>query len=155
MLVLLWVALVLVALATNHLLIGKARRRRHAAGDPLARVFRPDELRELDAHLDEIADAELRLIDADVARYVAGDVGHVVVISNHRHGGIALALSDGHLLTLGVVCGATRKQLLHRASRDKLRPASIEWEGFSYLLLLRGEGGTEMEVHAGRVVLTP
>jgi hypothetical protein len=145
----------LVVLAARYVLIGRARRRRQAVDDPLARVFPPDELRELDAHLDEIAAAELRSIDADVARYVAGEVGHVVVVSDHRHGGIALALSDGHRLTLVVVSGATRKQLLHRATRDKLRPASIERNAFSYLLLFRGEMGAEMEVHARRVVLTP
>lgn len=155
MLVIVRVALALVALATTYRVIGEAWRRRQTCADPLARVFRPDELRRLDAHLDEIADAELRRIDADVVRYVAGVVGHVVVISDHRRDGIALALSDGHRLTLGVVSGTTRKQLLHRATRDKLRPASIEWNGFSYLLLLRGEEGAEMEVHARRVIHTP
>jgi hypothetical protein len=145
----------LVVLAARYVLIGKARRRRPAVDNALARVFRPEELRELDAHLDEIAAAELRSIDADVARYVAGEVGHVVVVSNHRHGGIALALSDGHRLTLGVVSGDTRQQLLHRATRDKLRPASIERNAFTYLVLFRGENGAEMEVHARRVVLTP
>jgi hypothetical protein len=149
------IALPVVALATTYVLIGKVRRHRNSAGDPLARVFRPDELRELDAYLDEIAAAQLRQIDADVVRYVAGDVGHVVVVADHRHGGIALALSDGHRLTLGVVSGATRKQLLHCATRDKLRPASIERNALSYLLLLRGETGAEMEIHARSVVLTP
>jgi hypothetical protein len=155
MLVILSIALALVALATTCLLGGNTRRRRQAADDLLTRVFRRDELRELDAHLDEIAAAELRRIDADVLRYVAGDVGHVVVISDHPRDGIALALSDGHRLTLGVISAATRKQLLHRATKDKLRPASIERNRFSYLLLLRGEKGAEMEIHARRVVLTP
>jgi hypothetical protein len=88
-------------------------------------------------------------------RYVAGDVGHVVVITDHPRDGIALALSEGHRLTLGVVSGATRKQLLRRTTKDKLRPASIERNGFSYLLLLRGEKGAEKEIPARRVVLTP
>jgi hypothetical protein len=149
------VCVALVVLAARYVLIGKARQRRQAGDDPFARVFPPDELRELDAHLDEIAAAELRSIDADVARYVAGEAGHVVVVSNHRHGGVGLALSDGYRLTLGVVSGDTRQQLLRRATRDKLRPASIERNAFSYLLLFRGEDGAEMEVHARRVVLTP
>jgi hypothetical protein len=147
--------LALVVLAAWYVLTRKARRRREAVDNALARVFRPEELRELDEHLDEIAAAELRSIEADVARYVAGEVGHVVVVSNHRHGGIALALSDGHRLTLGVVSGDTRKQLLNRATRDKLRPASFERNALSYLLLFRGEQGAVMEVHARRVVLTP
>jgi hypothetical protein len=68
-------------------------------------------LRELDAHLDEIAAAELRRMDAAVVSYMAGEVGHVVVISDHPNHCIALALSDGRRLTLGVVSGATRRQL--------------------------------------------
>jgi hypothetical protein len=145
----------LVVLVATGLLIGRVRRRRAAGRDPLTQVFRPNELRSLDAHLDEIAAAELGRIDADVVRYVAGEVGHVVVVSDRTHNGIELALSDGHRLTLGVVSATTRKQLQNRATNDKLRPASIERNAFSYLLLLRGETGAEMEIHARRVVLTP
>jgi hypothetical protein len=147
-------ALILVALASTYLRIERVRQRRHAARDPLAGVFRPGELREFDAHLDEIAAAQLHQMDADVVRYVAGDAGHVVVVSNQRHGGIALALSDGYRLTLSVVSWAARKELLQRAGRDKLRPASIQRNALSYLLLLRGETGVELEIHARTVVLT-
>jgi hypothetical protein len=147
--------LAIVALATTYRLIGKARRRRRVTRGPLTQVFRLHELRELDAHLDEIAAAELRRMDAAVVGYLAGEVGHVVVISDHPNHGIALALSDGHRLTLGVVSGATRRQLLDHATRDKLRPAHVERNSFTYRLLLRGEKGAEMEIHARRVVLTP
>jgi hypothetical protein len=149
------IGFVLVGLVSTGLLIGRGRWRRGAGRDPLTRVFGPKELRALDAHLDEIAAAELGRIDADVVRYVAGDVGHVVVVLDRTHNGIELALSDGRRLTLGVVSASTRKQLQHRATNDKLRPASIERNALSYLLLLRGETGAEMEIHARRVVLAP
>jgi heme exporter protein D len=155
MLAILYVALAVVVLATTYRLIGRVRRRRWVARDPLAQVFRPHELRELDAHLEQIAANELRRMDAAVVKYMAGAVGHVVDISEHPSRGIALALSDGHQLTLGVVSVAARRQLLNGATSDKLRPARVERNSLSYRLLLRGDRIAEIEIHARRVILTP
>jgi hypothetical protein len=148
------VVLALVALAASYRKVASSRKGRSATGDPLIRVFKPDELRELDAHLDAIAQEELLRLDATLMRYIAGAVGHVVVVSDYRHG-IALALSDGHRMTLGGVSGVTRRRLRHRAAQDKLRPARIEREAFSYRLLLRSEAGAEIEFHSRSVALAP
>jgi|tagenome__1003787_1003787.scaffolds.fasta_scaffold19815284_2 hypothetical protein len=148
------VVLALVALAACYRKVGGSRKSRSAAGDPLSRVLKPDELRELDAHLDAIAQEELLRLDATLMRYIAGAVGHVVVVSSYSHG-IALALSDGRRMTLGGVSGVTRRRLLHRAAQDKLRPARIEREEFSYRLLLRSEAGAEIEFHTRSVALAP
>jgi hypothetical protein len=99
MLVVLGVGLAVIALAATYRLIGSSRRRRSAGRDPLTHVFQPHELRELDAHLDVVAEEELRRLDANIARYVAGQVGHVVVISDSRHE-LALLLSDGRRIAL-------------------------------------------------------
>jgi hypothetical protein len=144
----------LIALVALYRLVGRSRRRRRAARDPLTHVFRPHELRELDAHLDEIAEEELRRLDANIARYVAGAVGHVVVISDSRHE-IALLLSDGRRMALGGVSRAARRVLINRAARDKLRPALVERDGLSYRLLLRSEAGAEIEIYPRRVALAP
>jgi hypothetical protein len=148
------VVLGLVALAASYLMVGRSRRRRSPAGDSLSHVFEPAELRELNAHLDAIAREELLRLDATLMRYIAGDVGHVVVVSDSSQG-IALALSDGRRMTLGGVSRATRRRLLHQAAQDKLRPARIEREAFSYRLLLRGEAGAEIEFHTRSVALAP
>ena len=148
------VVLGLVALAASYLMVGRSRKGRLAAGDPLSRVFKPAELRELNAHLDAIAREELLRLDATLMRYIAGEVGHVVVVSDSSHG-IALALSDGRRMTLGGVSRVTRRRLLHRAAQDKLRPARIERETFSYRLLLRSEAGAEIEFHTRSVALAP
>jgi hypothetical protein len=154
MLVVLGLGPALIVLAAIYRLLGSSRRRRIAARDPLTHVFAPHELRELDAYLDVIAADELRQLDASVARYVAGEVGHVVVISDSRHE-IALVLSDGRRLALGGVSRVTRRLLVNRAARDKLRPARVERDGPSYRVLLRSESGAEIEVHTRRVALAP
>ena len=133
---------------------GRARRWRRAAANPLAQVFRPDELQEFDAHLDEVAKQELSRLDAIVMHYVAGEAGHVVVISDWRHG-IALGLSDGRQIALGGISRVERRMLVNRAARDKLRPAHVERDGFSYRLLLRGEAGAEFQIYTRRVALAP
>jgi hypothetical protein len=153
-LVVLCVGCAVIALAAMYRLIGSYRRRRSAGRDPLTRVFQPHELRELDAHLDVIAEEELRRLDADIARYVAGEVGHVVVIADSRHE-LALLLSDGRRIALGGVSRVTRRFLMNRAAQDKLRPARVERDGLSYRLLLRSEAGAEIEVHMRRVALAP
>jgi hypothetical protein len=128
--------------------------RRRAAGDPLRRVFRVRELRELDAHLDRVAMDEMLRLDASVVRYVAGVAGHVVAISQSRHG-VALGLSDGHRLALGGVSPSMLRRLIRYAEDDKLRPARIDRDSLSYRLLLRGEAGTEIELTTRRVTLAP
>ena len=152
MLAVLCVVLALVALAASYRRVCSSRNGRVAAGDPLIHVFKRDELREFDAQLEAIAREELLRLDASLMRYIAGEVGHVVVVSDSSHG-IALALSDGRRMTLGGVSRVTRRRLLHRAARDKLRPARIEREAFSYRLLLRSEAGAEIEFHTRRVAL--
>jgi hypothetical protein len=130
------------------------RRGRKAERDPLTGVFGARELRKLDAHLDQVAVEELRRLPLELVQYVAGEVGHVVVIADQPLGGIVLGLSDGRLMTLTGVARATRGLLLHRIANDKLRPASVDRDGFSCRLLLRGESGYEMRVHTRRVFLT-
>jgi hypothetical protein len=154
MLVVLGVPPALIALAATYWLIRRSRRRRLAARDPLAQVFQLHELRELDEYLDVIAEEELRRLEAHIAHYVAGEVGHVVVISDSRHE-IALLLSDGRRMALGGVSRAMRKFLINRAAQDKLRPARVERNGLSYRLLLRSEAGVDVEVYTRRVALAP
>ncbi len=154
MLVVLGVGAALIALAGTYRLIKTSRRRSSAARDPLTQVFQRHELRELDAHLDVIAEEELRRLDANIARYVAGEVGHVVVIADCRHE-IALLLSDGRRMSLGGVSRAMRRFLVHHAAQDRLRPTHVERDGLSYRLLLRSEAGVEVEVYPRRVALAP
>ncbi len=125
------------------------RRRRRARHDVLRRVFRRREYRELDSHLDRVAAQELRRLEATTRRYIAGDAGFVVVISGSRHG-IGLGLSDGRRLELGGVSPSAVRLLERGAAAERLRPAHVSRDGFSYRLLLRGEGGAAMEVFAGR-----
>jgi hypothetical protein len=143
------VALALATLAAAY----KYRQRRMTAREPLTRVFRARELRKLDAHLNQVAVDELGRLARDVVHYVAGDVGHVVVIADHPRHGIVLGLSDGHLLTVSGVTRVTRSLLLQRAANDKLRPTRVERDGYSYRLLLRGESGYEMKINTPMVSL--
>lgn len=130
------------------------RRRRKASQDPLSRVFGARELRKFDAHLDKVAVDELGRLILELRRYVAGEVGHVVVISNQPGEGIVLGLSDGRLMTLTGVARVTRGLLPSRAANDKLRPARVDHDGYTCRLLLRGESGFEMSIHTRRVYLT-
>jgi hypothetical protein len=147
----LWVALGVVALSAGYCSARRRRRRRRATQDALKRVFRRREYRELDARLEHIAVVELRRLEISAKRYIAGDVGYVVVISDSRHG-IGLGLSDGRRLELGGVSRSTLKRLTW-AAEERLRPAHVTRDGFSYRLLLRGDSGAEMEVFARRVTL--
>jgi hypothetical protein len=154
MLVVLCVGPALLVLAAIYRQIGIFRRHRSAARDPLTEVFQPHELRDLDAHLEVVAEEELRRMDANIAQYVAGEAGHVVVISDRRHE-IELLLSDGRRMALGGVSGVTRRSLVNRAAQDKLRPARVERDGLSYRLLLRSQAGADFEVHTRRLALRP
>jgi hypothetical protein len=152
MAVVLCIALALIAPVVGYWLTTKRRRRCRAAQDVLRHVFRRREYRELDAQLERIAVLELRRLEATAKRYMAGEVGYVVVISGSRHG-VGLHLSDGHRLELGGVSHSTLRQLEQNAEEERLRPAHVSRDGFSYRLLLRGEAGAEMEVYARRVTL--
>jgi hypothetical protein len=146
----LWAALALTALSAGHW-FARRRRRRRAPLDDLGRVFRRREYRELDARLEHLAVDELRRLELSAKRYMAGDVGFVVVISDSRHG-IGLGLSDGRRLELGGVSRSTL-QRLKWAAEERLRPAHVTRDGFSYRLILRGDSGAEMEVFARRITL--
>jgi hypothetical protein len=151
--VVIWpLVLALVALTAVYRLM-KASRRRHW-GDPFKSAFHPRELRELDEALEEFAVAELHRLHANVVRYVSGPAGHVVAISESRHG-VSLVLSDGCRLALGGLGMSTRRHLLHRVAKDRFRPARVERDKFAYRVLLRGESGAEIEVHTQRVALAP
>jgi hypothetical protein len=128
------------------------RRRRREANDVLRRVFRRREYRELDGHLERIAVAELRRLEVTARRYVAGEAGYVVMVSDSRHG-IGLGLSDGHRLELGGVNRSILRLLEQGSTEERLRPSRVERVGFAYRLLLRGETGAEMAVFARRVTL--
>jgi hypothetical protein len=149
MLIILFIAVIFLLTDGTYWLAAGFRRRR-APGD----LFRAPDLRELDARLDKIALEELRYLERKLARYVASDVGHVLIISRSPHG-IALELSDGRRLALGGVSQRTRKLLTQRAAGDKLRPAHVHRDAFSYRLLLRGRAGSEIEVHARHIALAP
>jgi hypothetical protein len=144
--------LAFIALATGYLFARKRRRTRRGPNNVLRQVFRPREYRELDGQLERIAVLELRRLEATAKRYIAGDAGYVVGISGSRHG-IGLGLSDGHRLELGGVSRSMLSLLVRGAAAERLRPAHVSRDGFSYRLLLRGEAGAEVEVFARRVTL--
>jgi hypothetical protein len=144
-----WLLVGFLSLVGGHRLV---MRRRGAARDPLRRVFKSKELRELDAYLEVIAELEQRSIEAVLARYLAGVVGHVVVISASRHG-VSLELSDGGRLALGSVSFSTLSVLRRRAADEKLYPARVVRDGYSYRLLLRGEAGADIELGTRRLAL--
>src|SRR4051812_2324552 len=97
-------------------------RRRRAVHDPLRSVFGAKEMRLLDEHLERTAEVERSRMDAVLAQYVAGAVGHVVGVSASHHG-VALGLSDGGRLALGGVSLSTLSMLRRRATDEKLYPA--------------------------------
>jgi hypothetical protein len=143
-------ALAILGFGTACAMISGSRRR----ADPLRQVFRTRGLREFDEHLERIAADERHRLHVNVVRYIASDVGHVVGVWDSREG-VALGMSDGCRLALGGVSHLTTRLLVDRAVEDKLRPARVELDGFSYRLLLRGEAGAVMEIYAHRVALAP
>jgi hypothetical protein len=145
------VVLALMALGAGYWFARK-RRQRRTMNDPLTQVFRRQEYRELDGHLQRIAVEELRRLEVKARRYVAGDVGYVVMVSDSRHG-IGLGLSDGHRLELGGVNRSMLSLLARGAAEERLGPAHVGRDAFSYRLVLRGETGAELEVYARRVTL--
>src|SRR3954447_4170529 len=143
-------ATALIAIATYRY----CRRGPAVERDPCRALFRTPEMRLLDAELDKATADELERLVQDVARFLAGEVGHIVVISDTARGGLVLQLSDGCLMTLIGVGQVPRGELLKRAAKDKLRPARLERNTVSCRLLLRGESGYEMRLHTRRVLLT-
>jgi hypothetical protein len=144
--------LAVIAVHAGYLFARKRRRARRGPHDVLRQVFRPREYRELDGRLERIAELELRRLEATAKRYIAGDAGYVVGISGSRHG-IGLGLSDGHRLLLGGVSRSMLSLLVRDAAAERLRPAHVSRDAFSYRLLLRGEAGAETEVFARTLTL--
>jgi hypothetical protein len=130
------------------------RRRRRRSGTPLRKVFTARELRRLDAHLDRVAVDELEHLTAQAIAYVAGVAGHVVAVWEMRQG-VALILSDGRRLGLGQVSRRALPLLVARAQQDRLRPARVERDGLFFRLVLRGDAGTYIAIHARRLAVTP
>jgi hypothetical protein len=148
------VALTVIALGAGYWSARQRRHRRRAAHDALRRVFTRREYREIDCHLERVAVDELHRLELSARRYVTGDVGYVVVISDSLHG-IGLGLSDGRRLELGGVNRSMLELLERGAAAERLRPALVTRDAFSYRLTLRGETGAEIEVFARRVTLSP
>jgi hypothetical protein len=145
-------ALALAAAVTISVLIARYRRGRRTAPNPLAQAFRGREFRQFDAHLEAVACDERRRLEGELARYLAGSAGYVVVVSRGPHG-IALELSDGRRLALGGITPRTFELINRRGPMDMLRPESLDRGPFSYRLLLRGAVGAEINVYARNIAL--
>jgi hypothetical protein len=152
MLVIVYIAVALIATATTSAIAARYRRRLHLARNPMAQAFRVREYGEFDAHLEAVARDELRRLEEEFARYLAGSTGHVVVISKAPNG-VALELSDGRRLALRGISRRTHELLNRCARMDILRPASFDRDAVSCRLLLRGLGGAEVEIHARDIAL--
>jgi hypothetical protein len=152
MLVILCVALALAAAVTISVAAVRYRSVRRAAQDPMAQAFGERQLRQLDAHLEAVACEELRRLERELARYLAGRAGHVVVVWRGPHG-IALELSDGRHLALRGISARTVELIDGRARMDMLRPESLDRDAFSCRLLLRGADGTYINVYARNAAL--
>lgn len=115
--------------------------------------FKRDELRELEAGLRAAAADELSQIAGEVDRYVGGvRVGYVVSVV-HSADGMSLELSDGRSLSLSGVAHRTKKAIAAQVQDDLLRPSSVEADGPSYRLRLRGHHGSDVELYARRMSL--
>jgi hypothetical protein len=148
----LFMAMAFVAIAITALGVARRRRARRPARDPMTQVFRGREFRRFDAHLEVVAQEECRRLERDLARYLAGRAGHVVVVSKVRDG-IALELSDGRRLALGGISLRTVELLNRRTQFGLLRPESVHRDTLSCRLLLRGAAGGEIGIYARNVAL--
>jgi hypothetical protein len=153
MFTLLSLALILLATLTACRLTQRRRERYFPVPDVLARAFPARDLRELDAHLEEIALDELRRLEREVARYLTGAVGYVVTIHTLPPNGIAFELSDGRRLALAGVSRRTQQLLAHRTAEDLLQPTHVNRDAFSYRLRLRGHAGTDIDIYARKIAL--
>jgi hypothetical protein len=132
--------------------IRRRRKRRGTVPDSLARAFPRRVVRELDAHMDAVAQFELRRLEREVKRYLAGAVGYVVMIYRSP-AGIALELSDGRRLALTGVSRRALKLLLVRNAEDLLAPTHVVRDALSYRLRLRGQAGTHLDIYARNVAI--
>jgi hypothetical protein len=149
MLIMLSVAAALVATAA---IAARCRQARYAARNPIAQAFRMREFDEFDAHLEAVAREEHRRLEKELARYLAGRAGHVVVISVAPNG-ISLELSDGRRLALRGISRRTVELLNRCAPVDMLQPESFDRDAVSDRLLLRGLAGAEIEIYARNIAL--
>jgi hypothetical protein len=152
MLITLCIALTLTAVVTTAVLNARYRRARQAAPNLVTQVFGRREFRQLDMYLEAVAAEERRHVEAELARYVAGRTGHVVVVRKTPLG-IALELSDGRHLALRGISPRAVELIDRRARTDILRPESLDRDAFSYRLQLRGAGGAHIKVYARNVAL--
>ena len=152
MVVIVCVALALTAAVTTSVAALRYRSVRRGAQNPMAHAFGEQELCQLDAHLEAVACEELCRLEKELAHYLAGRAGHVVVVWKEPHG-IALELSDGRRLVLRGISTRTVEVIDGRARMDMLRPESLDRDAFSCRLLLRGADGTGINVYARNVAL--
>jgi hypothetical protein len=110
------------------------------------------EFAELDEYLEAVAREELRRLEKELAGYLAGRAGHVVVISTEPNG-IALELSDGRRLAPRGISRRTVELLSRCAPMDLLHPESVDRDALPYRLLLRGLAGAEIEIYARNIAL--
>jgi hypothetical protein len=152
MIVIACVAVVLTAAITTSGAAVRYRSARRAAQDPMARAFGEQEFQQLDAHLEAVACEELRRLENELAHYLTGRAGHVVVVWKEPRG-IALELSDGRRLALRGISTRTVELIDGRARMGMLRPESLDREAFSCRLLLRAADGTGINVYARTAAL--
>jgi hypothetical protein len=152
MLVILCAALTLTAAVTASVATVRYRSVRRAARNPMAQAFGERQLRQLDAHLETVECEELRRLEGELAHYLAGHAGHVVVVWRGSHG-IVLELSDGRRLALRGISARTVELIDGRARMGMLRPESLDRDAFSCRLLLRGADGTGIDVYARNVAI--
>jgi hypothetical protein len=152
MLTILCIAMALIAIVTTAALATRYRQRRHVARNHMARAFPVREFGKFDAHLEAVAQDELRRLEEELVRYLAACSGYVVDISKTPNG-IALELSDGRRLALGGTSRRTRELLDHLAPGDMLQPAGFHRDAVSCRLSFRRLGGTKIEIHARNIAL--
>jgi hypothetical protein len=62
-------------------------------------------------------------------------------------------LSDGRRLALAGVSHRNRQLLVLQTAADLLHPTQVQRDVFTYRLRLRGQDGTDIDVHARTIVL--
>jgi hypothetical protein len=152
MLVIVCIAVALLVAVTTFAKKARSRRACRTGRNLMAEVFSNREFGELNLRLHAVAREELRRLEQDFTRYLAGRAGYVLDVMKAPNG-VALELSDGRRLALFGVSRRTA-DLLHRcAPMDMLRPESFHYDALSYRLLLRGHAGTELKVYARSIAL--
>ncbi|MDQ1731610.1 MAG: hypothetical protein QOK10_1769 [Pseudonocardiales bacterium] len=153
MFTILYTGLAIIAAGTTYSVLTRYRRIRLGSRFDMVQAFGPKEFAEFDAQLEAIAREELRRLEDELVQYLAGQAGHVVVISRGRHG-ITLELSDGRRLSVRGVSHRTVELLNRCAQSDVLRPESFDRDAVLHRLLLRGLAGAEIEISARNIALT-